>query len=125
MSVILISHDLGVIAEFARRVMVMYAGRVVEAAPSAALFRRPMHPYTSGLLAAIPPLDTDVTRLPTIPGSIPDPARKIPGCRFSPRCAEAEASCRTAAPALLEAGPQHLARCPPRLARHPGPSAAA
>ena len=117
MSVILISHDLGVIAEFARRVMVMYAGRVVEAAPSSALYRRPMHPYTSGLLAAIPPLDADVHRLPTIPGSIPDPGRRIPGCRFSPRCAEAEPACHQTPPALVEVGPFHTARCPPRLAR--------
>ncbi len=117
MSVILISHDLGVIAEFSRRVMVMYAGRVVESAPSGALYRRPMHPYTTGLMAAIPPLDADVHRLPTIPGSIPDPGRKIAGCRFSPRCGEAEAGCRTAPPGLVEVGPGHWARCPPRLAR--------
>ncbi len=121
MSVILISHDLGVIAEFARRVMVMYAGRVVEAAPSRALFRQPMHPYTSGLLAAIPPLDHDVTRLPTIAGSIPDPGRRIPGCRFSPRCAEVEASCRETAPDLVTVGEGHLARCPPRLRRMAAP----
>ena len=115
MSVILISHDLGVIAEFARRVLVMYAGRVVESAPSRALFHRPMHPYTSGLLSAIPPLDRDVDRLPTIPGSIPDPNRRIPGCRFSPRCAEAEAVCRTTVPDLVAVGDDHYARCPPRL----------
>ena len=121
MSVILISHDLGVIAEFARRVLVMYAGRVVEAAPARALFRQPMHPYTSGLLAAIPPLDHDVTRLPTIAGSIPDPARRIPGCRFSPRCAEVEPACREAAPDLVTVGDNHLARCPPRLRRKTAP----
>ncbi|MCX7380650.1 MAG: ABC transporter ATP-binding protein [Alphaproteobacteria bacterium] len=117
MSVILISHDLGVIAEFARRVLVMYAGRVVEAAPSRALFRQPMHPYTSGLLAAIPPLNHDVTRLSTIPGSIPDPGRRIPGCRFSPRCTEAQTECREQAPDLVSVGDDHFARCPPRLHR--------
>ena len=117
MSVILISHDLGVIAEFAQRVMVMYAGRVVEQAPSRGLYRQPMHPYTTGLLAAIPPLDHDVHRLPTIPGSIPDPGRRIPGCRFSPRCAEVEAGCRESPPELVEVGDGHFARCPPRLAR--------
>ena len=117
MAVILISHDLGVIAEFARTVLVMYAGRVVEQAPARALFQQPMHPYTSGLLAAIPPLDADVHRLPTIQGSIPDPARRIPGCRFSPRCGEAEPACRREAPALVEVGAGHLARCPPRAAR--------
>ena len=117
MSVILISHDLGVIAEFARRVLVMYAGRVVEEAPARALYRRPMHPYTSGLLAAIPPLDIDVRRLPTIPGTIPDPSRRIPGCRFSPRCGEAEPACLRDAPALGRVGDGHFARCPPRVAR--------
>jgi oligopeptide/dipeptide ABC transporter ATP-binding protein len=115
MSVILISHDLGVIAEFARRVLVMYAGRVVESAPSRALYRTPMHPYTSGLLAAIPPLDHDVDRLPTIPGSIPDPARRIQGCRFSPRCPEAEPACLQTPPDLVPVSENHLARCPPRL----------
>jgi oligopeptide/dipeptide ABC transporter ATP-binding protein len=117
MSVILISHDLGVIAEFAQRVLVMYGGRVVEDASSRALFRRPMHPYTSGLLQAIPPLDADVRRLPTIPGNVPDPSMRIAGCRFAPRCAEAEASCATTPPPLVEVGAGHLARCPPRLAR--------
>ncbi len=117
MSVVLISHDLGVIAEFARRVLVMYAGRVVEAASARTLFRAPMHPYTSGLLAAIPPLDHDVRRLPTIPGSIPDPSRRIAGCRFSPRCAEMEPACRMVAPDLVTVGEGHLARCPPRLRR--------
>ena len=117
MSVILISHDLGVIAEFARRVLVMYAGRVVEEAPARALYRRPMHPYTSGLLSAIPPLDTDVHRLPTIAGNIPDPSQHIPGCRFSPRCAEVLPPCREVAPALVVVGDGHLSRCPPRAAR--------
>jgi oligopeptide/dipeptide ABC transporter ATP-binding protein len=117
MSVILISHDLGVIAEFARRVLVMYAGRVVEQAPVRALFRHPMHPYTDGLLAAIPKLDSDAHRLAAIPGSIPDPSEPIPGCRFSPRCPEALSACRTEAPALVHVGEDHFARCPPRLAR--------
>jgi peptide/nickel transport system ATP-binding protein len=117
MSVILISHDLGVIAEFARRVLVMYAGRVVEEAPVRALFRRPMHPYTDGLLAAIPKLDTDARRLSAIPGSIPDPSEPIPGCRFSPRCPEALPACRVDAPALVQVADAHFARCPPRLAR--------
>jgi oligopeptide/dipeptide ABC transporter ATP-binding protein len=117
MAVILITHDLGIVAEFARRVLVMYAGRVVEQAPVHNLFRRPMHPYTAGLIAAIPPLDTDTSRLPTIPGSIPDPGRRIPGCRFSPRCNEVEPMCRQSAPELVRVGPDHLARCPPRLTR--------
>ncbi len=84
MSVMLISHDLGVIAEFAQSVVVMYAGRVVEQAPVAQLFRRPVHPYTVGLMAAVPKLDGDATRLSAIPGRIPGPQENIPGCRFAP-----------------------------------------
>jgi oligopeptide/dipeptide ABC transporter ATP-binding protein len=116
MSVVLISHDMGVIAEFAKRVVVMYAGRVVETSGVSELFRKPIHPYTEGLLAAIPKLDVDVTRLPTIKGSIPDPAQVIPGCRYSPRCAIVQAQCRVEAPALLAAGASRFARCPPRVA---------
>jgi peptide/nickel transport system ATP-binding protein len=116
MSVVLISHDMGVIAEFARRVVVMYAGRVVETSGVSELFRRPIHPYTEGLLAAIPKLDVDVARLPTIRGSIPDPAQEIPGCRYSPRCAIVQPQCRVEAPALLPAGAARFARCPPRVA---------
>jgi len=95
----------------------MYAGRVVEQAPVRALFRQPMHPYTDGLLAAIPKLDTDMHRLAAIPVSIPDPSEPLPGCRFSPRCPEALSACRVDAPALVNVGENHFARCPPRLAR--------
>ena len=116
MSVMLITHDLGVIAEFAQRVVVMYAGRVVEAVPVDVLFGRPMHPYTEGLMGAIPKLDEDVRRLTAIPGNIPDPTEPIAGCRFGPRCPEAQADCRARAPELVPVGPAHLARCPPRLA---------
>ncbi len=115
MSVILITHDMGVIAEFARRVMVMYAGRVVEAAPVGGLFATPLHPYTEGLLASIPKLDVDVRRLPSIPGSIPDPTAVIQGCRFGPRCPIIEAGCRED-PRLLPAGLEREVRCPPRIA---------
>ncbi|RXT53943.1 ABC transporter ATP-binding protein [Bradyrhizobium betae] len=116
MSVILITHDLGVVAEFAQRVVVMYAGRVVETASVPALFERPMHPYTEGLIRAVPNLDEDVHRLTTIPGSIPDPSMSITGCRFSPRCREAVQSCLEKPPSLVDAGAGHLARCPPRIA---------
>ena len=115
MSVVLITHDMGVIAEFARRVMVMYAGRVVETAPVAGLFASPLHPYTEGLLASIPKLDVDVRRLPSIQGSIPDPTVVIQGCRFGPRCPIIEAGCRHD-PALLPAGAGREVRCPPRIA---------
>jgi peptide/nickel transport system ATP-binding protein len=115
MSVILITHDLGVVAQFAHRVVVMYAGQVVETAPVEDLFDRPMHPYTEGLLAAVPKLEGDAARLATIPGSIPDPSERSPGCRFNPRCPEALELCRVRAPALGYAGPGRYSRCPPRL----------
>jgi len=115
MSVMLISHDLGVIAEFAQRVIVMYAGLVVEDAPVAQLFRRPVHPYTMGLIAAVPKLDGDAPRLATIPGRIPSPQEVIPGCRFSPRCTLVQDGCLGTQPAMQPAGDRQSARCPPRL----------
>jgi peptide/nickel transport system ATP-binding protein len=116
MSVILISHDLGVIAEFAQHVVVMYAGRVVEQAPVGDLFRQPVHPYTVGLINAVPKLDSDAARLTTIPGRIPGPQEDIPGCRFGPRCGWAQDSCRHAPPSMLSVGDLQSARCPPRVA---------
>ena len=117
MAVMLISHDLGVIAEFARRVIVMYAGRVVEDAPVDALFRSPGHPYTEGLMASVPPLEGGGARLYAIPGRIPDPDEQIAGCRFAPRCAHVEAICRAAPPRLLPIANNHLIRCAPRTLR--------
>jgi peptide/nickel transport system ATP-binding protein len=116
MSVMLISHDLGVIAEFAERVVVMYAGRVVEQAPVAQLFRRPVHPYTMGLIAAVPKLDGDAPRLATIAGRIPSPQDQIPGCRFSPRCSLVQESCRREPPSMQAVSGVQSARCPPRVA---------
>jgi oligopeptide/dipeptide ABC transporter ATP-binding protein len=115
MSVMLISHDLGVIAEFAQSVVVMYAGRVVEQAPVAQLFRRPVHPYTVGLMAAVPKLDGDATRLSAIPGRIPGPQEDIPGCRFAPRCGFALNSCLQAPPPTELVGELHTVRCPPQV----------
>src|ERR1700681_1343729 len=115
MSVMLISHDLGVIAEFARSVVVMYAGRVVEQAPVAQLFRRPVHPYTVGLMAAVPKLDGDATRLSAIPGRIPGPQEDIPGCRFAPRCGFVQNSCLRTSPPIEPAGELHTVRCPPQV----------
>jgi oligopeptide/dipeptide ABC transporter ATP-binding protein len=114
MAVMLISHDLGVVAEFARRVVVMYAGRVVEDAPVDVLFRKAMHPYTEGLMASMPALDGPVRRLYSIPGRIPDINEKVAGCRFSPRCGHAEAVCQQAMPDLVPVSPGHLVRCTPR-----------
>ncbi len=110
MAVLLITHDLGVVAETADRVVVMYAGRVVERAGAAALFGAPRHPYTSALLRAIPELEpTTVPSLYTIPGTVPSPGRRPSGCRFAPRCELAFDAC-TDDPPLFEAD-GHLARC--------------
>jgi peptide/nickel transport system ATP-binding protein len=116
MSVMLISHDLGVVAEFAQRVVVMYAGRVVETAPVSQLFRQPVHPYTMGLMAAVPKLDSTAPRLTTIAGRIPGPQEVIPGCRFSPRCALVQDSCRLEPPLMQAVNALQSARCPPRVA---------
>lgn len=111
MAVLLITHDLGVVAEMASRVLVMYAGEIVEEAPVEALFSTATHPYTVGLLAAVPTLDTSRERLLTIPGTVP-PATDWPaGCRFRDRCAHAWDRCTTDAPALVQVGPAHRARC--------------
>ena len=115
MSVALITHDMGVIAQFADRVIVMYAGQVIESAPVLPLFDQPMHPYTDGLLGAIPRLEGVPGRLNSIPGSIPDPTQQIDGCRFNPRCPEALPACRQVAPELAPASTERLSRCPPRL----------
>ena len=94
MAIIVITHNMGVIAEIADRVLVMYAGRIVEQAPVARLFDEPLHPYTRGLLDCVPSLEQDRQRLVAIPGTLPDPARRPPGCRFAPRCRYAIAGLR-------------------------------
>jgi peptide/nickel transport system ATP-binding protein len=106
MALVLISHDLGVVAETCDRVLVMYAGRVVEQAPAPALFDAPAHPYACGLLAALPPLEGPRERLVAIPGQVPDPARMPPGCAFAPRCPQAGADCDAGVPPahVLEPG---------------------
>ncbi|HYW31052.1 MAG TPA: ABC transporter ATP-binding protein [Gemmatimonas sp.] len=111
MALLLITHDLGVVAEMASRVIVMYAGRVVEEAPVQSLFSRATHPYTEGLLAAIPRLGSEQERLRTIVGSVP-PATALPsGCKFRDRCPYAFDRCAVEEPALLQIGPAHRARC--------------
>jgi oligopeptide/dipeptide ABC transporter ATP-binding protein len=114
MAVMLISHDLGVVAEFASRVIVMYAGRVVEDAPVDVLFRRPLHPYTEGLMASVPAIEGEMARLYSIPGRIPDPDEAVAGCRFGPRCGYAEPVCRAAVPDLVAVDGDHRVRCTPR-----------
>ena len=110
-AIVLITHDLGVVAEMADDVAVMYAGQIVERAPVRDLFARPEHPYTVGLLGSIPRLDEKRDRLPSIEGRVPDMSRPPPGCRFAARCPFVEPACRTAAPALVEIAPGHLSRC--------------
>jgi len=112
MAVLLITHDLGVVAGSADRVVVMYAGQVVETAATRALFATPQHPYTEGLLASIPRLDQPRERLRSIPGSVPPATAWPSGCRFHPRCPYAWDKCRTEEPPLLETGTAgHRARC--------------
>jgi oligopeptide/dipeptide ABC transporter ATP-binding protein len=110
MAVILITHDLGVVAETADRVAVMYAGRVVEYCDVRSAFRKPLHPYTAGLQASLARLDETQDRLRVIPGSVPNPARFPVGCRFHPRCPVAQNRClRDPELVAIEAG--HLSRC--------------
>lgn len=110
MALVLISHDLGVVADICDRVAVMYAGRIVEEAPAETLFERPRHPYTQGLLAALPDLDGPRKQLNAIPGSVPEPWALPPGCAFAPRCARASSAC-AATPRLTSVGPAQLAAC--------------
>jgi peptide/nickel transport system ATP-binding protein/oligopeptide transport system ATP-binding protein len=111
MAMIVITHNMGVVAETADRVLVMYAGRIVEEGPAGALFDRPLHPYTRGLLECVPALDRDRSRLAAIPGTLPDPSRRPAGCQFSPRCSLAVPACGTAIPRLAAFGPGHVAAC--------------
>jgi oligopeptide/dipeptide ABC transporter ATP-binding protein len=111
MAVLLITHALGVVAEMADRVAVMYAGRIVELADVDSIFAHPAHPYTEGLLAAIPDLVASGQRLATIPGTVPNLLAPQPGCRFWPRCPRADAGCREAQPPLRAIAPGHLVAC--------------
>ncbi|MBS7790975.1 ABC transporter ATP-binding protein [Roseococcus sp. SDR] len=111
MAIILITHDLGVIAEMADDVAVMYAGRVVERTSARDLFEDPQHPYTLGLLGSIPRLDEDRERLLAIQGAVPPPFALPPGCRFAPRCPFAVEACRAEIPALRAIGMGHEAAC--------------
>jgi len=114
-AIILITHDLGVVAEIAERVLVMYAGRKVEEAPVGELFRSPRHPYTQGLLGALPKLGSSLnekaTKLVEIPGAVPSLKQRIAGCVFASRCALARDVCRHVPPALELKAPGHLAAC--------------
>jgi oligopeptide transport system ATP-binding protein len=112
MAVLLITHDLGVVAELCHRVAVIYGGRIVELAPVRSLFARPIHPYTRGLLQCLPHPSRFGQPLASIDGVPPDLRQAAGGCRFAPRCAHAIASCRRAEPALVEREPGHFVACP-------------
>ncbi|TDB98399.1 ABC transporter ATP-binding protein [Actinomadura sp. 7K534] len=111
MGMVLITHDLGVVAGVADRIVVMYAGSVAEQAPARELYARPAHPYTRGLLASVPRLDRRGGPLVPIKGAPPDPAALPPGCPFRPRCPRAEAVCAAETPPLATVAPGHAAAC--------------
>jgi oligopeptide/dipeptide ABC transporter ATP-binding protein len=116
-AIILITHDMGVVAENADRVVVMYAGRKVEEAKVDELFDQPIHPYTRGLLGSIPSLgvaangDSRRARLSEIKGMVPSLSDDMPGCAFAPRCAHATAECHAKSPPLVEQRPGHVVAC--------------
>ena len=111
MAIMLITHDLGVIAEMADEVLVMYAGRVIERAPAAALFSDPQHPYTIGLMGSVPRLDLEQDRLAAIQGQVPNLTQLPKGCRFRARCPFAIGACAESDPPLIEVAPGHQAAC--------------
>ena len=111
MSILLITHDLGVVAEMADDVAIMYAGKIVEHAPAAALFRSPGHPYTRGLFASLPSVQRDDKRLQSIAGQVPAATHFPPGCRFHPRCPHAFETCKTREPANVPIREGHTAAC--------------
>jgi oligopeptide/dipeptide ABC transporter ATP-binding protein len=113
MSIMMITHDLGVIAETADRVIVMYCGKIVESGDVRTIFHDPLHPYTRQLMGSIPKLDFDQGRLQEIPGTVPSLHNLPVGCDFHPRCARAEAECRLKKPSLTEVKPGHLLACDP------------
>lgn len=110
-AILFITHDLGVVAEMCDRVIVMYAGQIVEEADVRSLFRDPKHPYTIGLMKSIPDVKTKRERLPSIPGSVPQMDELPVGCRFAPRCAKAMPICHQISPDLLRVSPAHKCRC--------------
>ena len=112
MSLLYITHDLGVVSKIADRIYVMYAGVIAEQGRASHIFREPRHPYTQALLASLPSRGKRGQTLHTIPGTVPNPAYKPAGCPFHPRCPHAIDSCRTQYPALCDYGEGHLSRCP-------------
>ena len=112
MSILLITHNLGIVGDIADRVAVMYAGQIVELSPARALLQRPLHPYTQALMNSVPKLGHELERLQAIPGSVPNLGQFPSGCRFHPRCPKAQAECSVKAPELVEVEPGRWVRCP-------------
>ena len=112
LAILMITHNLGIVEEFADRVAVMYAGQIVETGPTAAIFSNPRHPYTRALIDSSPTLHGESERMVDIPGSPPSPGSWPAGCRFHPRCSIAKESCQSTVPGLVERAPGHLGRCP-------------
>jgi oligopeptide/dipeptide ABC transporter ATP-binding protein len=110
-SIIMISHNLGVIAEMADEVVVMYVGRGVEISSARNIFRKPKHPYTIGLMESVPSIISESTSLRSIKGVVPDPLKLPPGCSFEPRCPEAKQKCSMSKPPLAEVDPNHWVSC--------------
>lgn len=111
MSIILITHDLGVVSEIADRLAVMYSGRIVEMAPIREIFDNPRHPYTKGLLESIPKIEEEKKRLNVIPGQVPNPLDLPNGCKFNPRCFMAVEECKREEPPLIQIYDNHFSRC--------------
>lgn len=120
MSIMIITHDLGVIAEMADRVVVMYAGQIVESGTVQQIFERPAHPYTEGLLRSIPRLDQPKGKLHVIEGVVPNPLHMPTGCAFSPRCPYVQERCRTGQPELVSVAGGQMMRCVVPLAEREG-----
>lgn len=112
MAILLITHNLGIVGDLADRLVVMYAGQVVETGPTRAVLTQPKHPYTQALIRSVPQLGANTDRLITIPGNVPVPGLFPTGCRFHPRCAHAQSSCRSLAPSLEDRGDGRSTRCP-------------
>jgi oligopeptide/dipeptide ABC transporter ATP-binding protein len=112
MSMLLITHNLGIVGQMADRVAVMYAGQIVEMAPTEELLRRPLHPYTQALIHSVPKLGGSAERLTAIPGNVPNPGFMPPGCRFAPRCPRAAPDCTRNIPALIKVEAGREVRCP-------------
>jgi peptide/nickel transport system ATP-binding protein len=112
MSMLLITHNLGIVGQMADRVAVMYAGQIVEMASTAELLRRPLHPYTQALINSVPKLGGGAERLTAIPGAVPNLGSMPPGCRFEPRCVKVRPDCARNVPQLIEVEPGRWVRCP-------------